>query len=667
MHWFHNITARLLIVGCVIAAAFPITASGQDLTKSLQYRQQFAQAVRNATKRVLPSVVSIEAIGVAQTGGRRRSELEQDAPTSGLIVDPSGLVVASDIILRRSATSLLVVMPDQTRFAAKTVARDHHRGVVLLRINSKDPLPAVNLPDRDQLPVGSTVIGVGRYGIDQAPMVSSGILSARGRLKGTMLQCDARISPTFYGGPLIDLGGNVVGLSVPAVPAGGAPDATSWYDSGIAFAVPADVIANKLDRMREGQDIHKGLLGIVPRSKDPLAEDTALGAVRLRSPAEQAGLEVGDEITAIAGTPVKMFSQIEQALGPFDAGDKIAVSFKRGDKTTTVDVVLADKIDPLEPQRLGIWVDQTETLDDADDAQQQQTVTIEAILPESAAEGKLQANDVLLKLDDTEIRDVTTLRKLLITAAPDTEIQATITRDGKEQTVAVKPTSIGGKAITEALPQWKPDAEPKPWEVQALRLPDAPNLAALTMPSEDQLAALDQQATSLAMLIVLLPPDEREPEKALENWQALAAKQGVVVCAVSCESEKGWESKEIDVVARFVSLMLQRVTVGSIGLATYGVTNGDKTSSADTLAIAMGLSDRSEFNGIAVSAKTKPPAVRLRENQPESALRLLLPIGSPDDAPTWSTPLQQAGYPIETAGELNRTKLLNWVRLLQII
>lgn len=667
MHWLHNITARMLIVGCFIAVAFPITTSGQELTQSLQYRQQFAKAVRNAAERVLPAVVSIEAIGVAQTGGRRRSELEQDAPTSGLIVDPSGLVLASDIILRRSATSILVVMPDQTRYAAKTVARDNHRGVVLLKINAKDPLPAVSLPDSDELPVGSTVIGVGRYGIDQAPMVSSGILSARGRLKGTMLQCDARISPTFYGGPLIDLSGNVIGLSVPAVPAGGAPDATSWYDSGIAFAVPADVINKKLDRMREGQDIFKGLLGIVPRSKDPLAEDTTLAAVRLRSPAEQAGLEVGDEITAIAGTPVKMFRQIEQALGSYDAGETIAVSFKRGDKTTTVDVILAEKIDPLQPQRLGIWVDQNEAEEGAEEKQQQQAVTIEAILPGSAAEGKLQANDVLLKLDDTAISDVATLRKLLITAAPETEIQATIERDGKEQTVAVKPTSIGGTAITEALPQWKPEAEPKPWEVQELRLPDASNLAAFTMPSEDQLAALDEQPTSLALLVVLLPPDEREPEKALESWQALAAKQGVVVCAISCESEKGWESKEIDVVARLVSLMLQRVTVGSIGLSTYGVTNGDKTSSADTLAIAMGLSDRSQFNGIAVSAKTKPPAVRLRENQPESALRLLLPIESADDAPTWSAPLKQAGYPIETAGGLNRTSLLNWVRLLQII
>ena len=186
----------------------------------------------------------------------------------------------------------------------------------MLSINPESPLVPLTLPDSVDTPIGSTVVAVGRYGLDRSPMVASGILSASGRLEGTMLQCDARVSPSFYGGPMIDLYGNPIGVLVPAVAPGGAPDDTSWYDSGIAFAVPTSVLKNKLPRLRDGEDIRKGLIGIVPKSKDPYNEDTELAAVRTRSPAEKAGIKPGDIVESIAGQPVRMFQQVKQALGP---------------------------------------------------------------------------------------------------------------------------------------------------------------------------------------------------------------------------------------------------------------------------------------------------------------------------------------------------------------
>ena len=165
---------------------------------------------------------------------------------------------AANIVLKRASASILVVLPDNSRHAATVIARDRHRDLVLLKIKTDKTLTAVDLPDEIDVPIGSTVVATGRYGIEQSPLVSSGILSATERLDGIALQTDARVSPSFYGGLLVDLYGNPIGVLIPAVAEGGAPDDTSWYDSGIAFAIPTDVLKKKLSRLIDGDDVKKG-------------------------------------------------------------------------------------------------------------------------------------------------------------------------------------------------------------------------------------------------------------------------------------------------------------------------------------------------------------------------------------------------------------------------
>ena len=110
-----------------------------------QYRQAMAKAVRNAANRVLPSVVSVEIVGTAQSPS---GEVEQDAPTSGVIIDSDGFVLASSIVVRRPAASILIVLPDGSRHAAKVVARDYHRDLVLLKIETTKELAAIELPSK---------------------------------------------------------------------------------------------------------------------------------------------------------------------------------------------------------------------------------------------------------------------------------------------------------------------------------------------------------------------------------------------------------------------------------------------------------------------------------------------------------------------------------------
>lgn len=621
---------------------------------SMEYRTALAKSVRRAANSVLESVVTIEVIGVAETAPTRgqASEVASDAATCGVIIDPKGYVIASEIVLRKPAATILVVLPDGTRLTAETMARDTHRGLALLRVKPEQPLPAVSLPEEIDVPVGSTVVAVARYGSEASPLVSSGILSATERLEGTMLQCDARVSPAFYGGPLVDLYGRVIGISVPAVAEGGAADATSWYDSGIAFAVPSPVLKKKLPRLMQGETIQKGLIGIVPVTKDPYAEGTELAAVRVRSPAERAGMKAGDVIKSIAGREVWRFQQIRQALGQFDADESISITVERGGQTLDIDVTLADTIPPLDPQRVGVWVRESEGGE----------LTVEGVLPGSPAADKLKVGDSIQQVDDSAVESIETLSRRLVTAEPGKAMVWSLLRDDETLQVQITPQSIAGPLPTETLGDWQLQESDNDWDALELRLPDVSNQAAYVAPEPDESLA-DQ---GLGLLVLLLPPKTRDAKSALDPWRNVATEAGVVVLAICSEEEKQWQDKEIDVVSRMTTMLSQRVPVGPAALASEGALGLSDASAADTMVVAIALSDRKPFKGIAFSASAKPPAVRLRENEPDNALRLLLPIESFDEGPTWLTPLKTSGYPVVLGGLLDEQALLRWARLLQV-
>ncbi len=632
----------------ILAACFCRTAAADDTA----YRAALSKAVRATASRVLPSVVTVEIIG---TGGPVQGEVEQDAPTSGVIVDQSGYLLASSIVVQRPSASILVVLADGSRHTAKVVARDDHRDLVLLKIDTDNPLVPIELTGNADLPIGATTVAVGRYGNEASPIISRGVLSARQRLDGIALQTDARISPAFYGGPLVDLYGNVLGILIPAVAEGGAADATSWYDSGIAFAIPAEVIANKLDRLKAGEDIKKGLIGIVAKSRDPIASGTEIAAVRTRSPAESAGIKAGDEVISIAGQPVRRHQEIRQVLGSFDAGESIALKLRREGKEIEVETTLADSIPPLQPQLLGIIVSQR-TSDD------KSTVVIDAVLPQSAATDKLAAGDIIERIGEAEIAETESLRRQLISAEPGMALQIGYRRDDQSAELSITPQSIAG-TIKAAVPESWNQSDEQPWESVEIKLPEAANAAAYLAPSDDS------KARQLGLLVLLIGPGQGTPAEILKDWPDVARKTGVVVCAVAPEDPQRWQPKELDVIAKFAAAVLKKAPIdpAAVAVATAGSLAEGTVSAADSMALAVAISQSSSFFGVAVSAETRPPAVRLRENEPASSLQVLMPVESEDGLPTWTAAIKQAGYPIIYGGKLDQQSLLNWVRRLQAI
>ncbi|MCH1496869.1 MAG: PDZ domain-containing protein [Rubripirellula sp.] len=653
--------------------------SGNEGDETGRYQKALASAVRLAASRCMPSVVSMEVIGGVGGG---EGEVERDAPSSGLIVDPSGFVLTSSLVTSRPNASLIVVLGDGERHAARVIARDQHRDLVLLKIDVSTPLPAASLTETNETTVGQTVIGVGRYGESHTPLVSRGILSAQGRLDGIALQCDARISPSFYGGPLVDLYGRVLGVLIPAVAEGGAESSTSWYDSGIAFAIPAEVIARKLARMKEGLEIQRGVIGIVSRSSDPYSDGTKIAAVRRRSPAEEAGLQPGDEITSVAGSPVQRQLQIRQALGPYDAGEQVSIGFRRGDQESEVEVTLAASIPPLEPQRIGIVVsergsesDQEENVADGgqpEASEQPKTsgaadtqrgvigLRVDEVVPGTVANAKFKVGDLIVAIDGENVQETNALKRLLISSSPETSLRFTVLRDGSSQDLDLLTETITDEALTDYPLGWS-TSEPKAWQLKEWKLPEAGNVAAIAYPLSPE------SNQRLGLLLLLMNPGEGSPSDYLEGWLEAAKAAGVVVCAIAAEDQQRWQPKEVEVVARFAASLTKQYPINpeAVAVATGGALQGGDGDAADSMALAVALSQRQTFCGVSVSTKTQPPRLRLPENEGEGGFQLLLsaPVGS--ELPEWTSPLLRAGYPVVLGGEVDVDKILRWVRLLQ--
>ena len=624
-----------------------------------------AKAVRAAAKSVLPAVVAVEIVGTAQGPA---GEVEQDAPTSGVMIDTDGYVLASSIVVRRPAASILIVLPDGSRHAAKVVSRDYHRDLVLLKIETSKELSAIEFPSKLDVQIGKTTVAVGRFGNTASPIISRGVLSGVERLDGVALQTDARVSAAFYGGPLIDLYGNVMGILIPAVAGGAGSDPTGWYDSGIAFAIPSDVILTKLERLKSGTDIKRGLIGIASKTKDPYDDGTEIAAVRKRSPAEASGIKAGDEVIEIDGKKVRRHQEIKQALGRYDAGETIRIKLRRDGREIDITTELAETIPPLQPQRLGVLVSELDSASDSEQDGEEQadddiaTVVVDSVLSGTPAESKIKAGDQLRKLGDAKISSVTTLRSLLMSAEPETEVELSITRAGNDETVRLTPAMVAGSSLMQPPKAWS-DAESGDWATEELKLPDSGNAAAFVAPK-----ATDAQQ-NLGLLLLLMNPSGGSPTEVLENWREAAKAAGVVICAVAPEDSRRWQPKEINAIGNFAAAVMKKAPINpnAVAVAAPGAISGTDAEAADSMALAVAVSQSSTFFGVSVSPKTRSPAMRVKENDPSASLQILLPLASEKELPEWSRGIKKAGYPVVLGGETDMTTLLNWVRLLQAI
>ena len=310
---------------CMLLA---LLCCGTTVADDLETLEQ--QALTAAVDEVAPSVVRIETVGGSERIGKM---VFGTGPTTGLVVDPEGYIISSRFNFMNNTASILVRLPDGSRKPAKLVATDHNRMVVLLKIDVEQPLPVAPIAPLGEIRVGQWAIGMGRTYDAQRANMSVGIVSATERIWGKAIQTDAAISPNNYGGPLVDIRGRVMGVLVPLSPqSDNALAGMEWYDSGIGFAVPAEQIQAVLPRLKKGEDLRPGTVGIAFTTEDMNTGEPVIGAVRPDSPADKAGLKKGDRFVEIEGAEIRRTADAKREIASRYAGDKVKIVVLRDGK-----------------------------------------------------------------------------------------------------------------------------------------------------------------------------------------------------------------------------------------------------------------------------------------------------------------------------------------------
>jgi serine protease Do len=300
----------LLLVGLVVVTAAPyligqvvyqirlnqlqagVDVATKTLTGIKPELRDFELASRMVAKRMEPSVVSIF----------RPGDFGREGQGSGVIVDPAGYIMTNYHVVS-GATSIQVQLSDGRRTDASVVGADEMLDLAVLKIELPS-LIAAEWGDSDELEVGDMVWAVGSpYGLDRS--FSFGIVSAKARRSESgltryayqeYLQTDAAVNPGNSGGPLMNIGGQVIGINTAIL---------GLAYQGISFAIPSNVAKQEYDQLRAKGTIERAWLGIRPLEvpKDvqerfglAIGQGVYVDLVERKTPAERAGIRPGDVI-----------------------------------------------------------------------------------------------------------------------------------------------------------------------------------------------------------------------------------------------------------------------------------------------------------------------------------------------------------------------------------
>ena len=353
------------------AAAFP-ERKGPAGARTKQ-AERIERALAASARKVKPSVVSLSvkrSAPVTTTVGTPRGPAQlprYQGPTSGVVVSADGWVVASlyafaDVLALAQpgspnniasevgqVTEVVAHFPDGPSVPAKLVAHDQRLGLVLFKADVPAGFfatPAEVAP-AGSLRVGRLVLCVANpFGEARrpSPLLTIGMLSRvhpadAAEAWAGCFQTDAGMTDGTVGGALVDVRGRLLGLATLWNPAG------QGRNSGIGYGVPWDRIEAALPSLKAGTSVryNTAWMGVEfgnAEGKPPLA------GVMPDSPAERAGLKVGDRVAAVDGKPVESLGDVLRVVRAKVPGDHLKLSVIRGDRTIEVDLVLAPRPAP---------------------------------------------------------------------------------------------------------------------------------------------------------------------------------------------------------------------------------------------------------------------------------------------------------------------------------
>lgn len=316
---------------------------------------QLSDRFESVASKVLPAVVSVEAIKPPK-GNSKGKPVEESG--SGVIVKSdvkAGYYVITNnhVVGQSKNEQITITVSDGRIFRPVAVHADPESDLAIMVIESAQPLPTATLGNSDNAKVGRWVLAIGSpFGLSQS--VTHGIISARDRGQVTLgntirikefLQTDAAINPGSSGGPLIDLGGDVIGINTAIASHNGS-------NSGVAFAIPSNLVKRVMNQLLQSGTVQRGYLGMQlaltfePNDALKLGLDRVKGALVEKvypgTPAAEAGLQTNDVILQVENIAIRNENHLINLISSLSAGQKIRMQVWRERSTTNLDAVVGD-------------------------------------------------------------------------------------------------------------------------------------------------------------------------------------------------------------------------------------------------------------------------------------------------------------------------------------
>jgi serine protease Do len=366
----YTMAAVLLLAGVNVAGVITAqtTGAGASTSSMIVPRAGAPASFADLVTRVSPAVVNIstrEKISVTQrdpfeeffgrSSGQPKTGVAQGLG-SGFLISSDGFIVTNNHVIsaheQRGITaqvsSITVTLPDGREFKARVVGHDETSDLAVLKIDAHD-LAYVSFGDSAHARVGEWVLAVGNpLGLDGT--VTAGIISAihrnvNGGLYDRAIQTDAAINQGNSGGPLFDMNGQVIGINyMIESPNGGSV--------GLGFAIPAEIAKPIVEKLRAGESVHRGYLGVVAQELDSATADSLgltkghgalVQQVMPNGSAAKAGVKPGDVILSVGGQDVTHENSLSFVVSSLSVGKQVQIDIVRAGKREKLSVTLAER------------------------------------------------------------------------------------------------------------------------------------------------------------------------------------------------------------------------------------------------------------------------------------------------------------------------------------